>query len=71
MPIYEYKCRKCGAEFEQLLKRSDEKVNCPKCGSTRLEKQFSTLGSVRAGGASGDSGGSCASGTCPTGTCGL
>ena len=33
MPIYEYKCRKCGAEFEQLLKRADEKVNCPECGS--------------------------------------
>ena len=76
MPIYEYECRKCGARFEELLKRADEKVNCPKCGSSRLTKQFSTLGGVRDGGSSGDSGSSCASGTCstgtcPTGTCGL
>ena len=71
MPIFEYKCCDCGAKFEQLPKRADEKVICPKCGSTRLAKQFSTLGRVRVGGSSGDFGGSCASGTCPTGTCGM
>jgi len=67
MPMYEFRCRKCGAEFEELLKRSDEKVKCPKCGSTRLEKLFSRIGAVRGG--SSDTGSSCP--TCPTGTCGL
>ncbi|MBN2537314.1 zinc ribbon domain-containing protein [candidate division WOR-3 bacterium] len=71
MPIYEYRCRECGAEFEQLVMRADEKVKCPKCGSSKLEKKFSTLGGVRGGSSSDDFGGSCSSGTCPTGTCGL
>ena len=68
MPIYEYQCRECEDSFEQLVMRSDEKVACPKCGSDRLEKKFSTLGGVRAGG-SGAEFGSCASGTCPSDTC--
>ncbi len=72
MPIYEYQCRECGEGFEQLVMSADEKVKCPKCGSGRLEKKFSTLGGVRSGSTS-----SCASGTCQprnscsSGTCGL
>ncbi len=69
MPIYEYKCRKCGAEFEELLRRADESVECPKCGSSELEKLFSKLGGVRGGNGSDDFGSS--GPTCPTGTCGL
>ncbi|OYD15207.1 hypothetical protein CH330_06280 [candidate division WOR-3 bacterium JGI_Cruoil_03_51_56] len=65
MPIYEYKCQKCGARFEQLLKRADEKVSCPECGSFELEKLFSYLGGVRGGDSSGSSSSSCPTGTCP------
>jgi putative FmdB family regulatory protein len=41
MPIFEYNCGKCDETFELLVKRYDEKVKCPKCGSTRVEKLFS------------------------------
>ena len=33
MPIYEYRCEKCGNEFEEWQKFSDPAVDkCPKCG---------------------------------------
>ena len=40
MPIYEYTCRSCGHEFEDLV-RGDEKPSCPSCGKARLAKRFS------------------------------
>lgn len=33
MPILSYECPSCGFRFEELVKRHDEGVNCPKCGS--------------------------------------
>lgn len=33
MPIYEYRCKKCGKEFEEWQKFSDPPVEaCPDCG---------------------------------------
>ena len=40
MPIYEYKCKKCGETFEVLV-RSTEKPACPQCGSKSLRKLVS------------------------------
>ncbi len=40
MPIYEYKCRDCGDEFEALVRKSDT-PSCPKCSSTELERLLS------------------------------
>ena len=40
MPIFEYKCKKCGFKFEKLV-LGKEKIQCPKCKSTSLEKLFS------------------------------
>lgn len=32
MPIYEYKCEKCGHTFEAIQKVSDQPITtCPKC----------------------------------------
>jgi putative FmdB family regulatory protein len=31
MPIYEFKCKSCGKEFEALFMPSDTAANCPKC----------------------------------------
>ena len=42
MPIFEFKCKKCGEVFEALI-RSDEKPVCPKCKGKRLEKLISTF----------------------------
>ena len=33
MPLYEYKCKKCGHQFERIQKFSDKMVKkCPDCG---------------------------------------
>ena len=42
MPIYEYACAGCAHEFEVILQPSD-KASCPKCGGTKLNKQFSVF----------------------------
>jgi len=35
MPIYEYRCQKCGKEFEEWQKFSDPPVDaCPDCGGS-------------------------------------
>lgn len=42
MPIYEYKCQKCGQHTELLQKISDAPAtDCPHCGATALSKQIS------------------------------
>lgn len=34
MPTYEYKCEKCGHEFEEFQSITAEaKANCPECGN--------------------------------------
>ncbi len=40
MPIYEYTCKKCGSDFE-ILVRGEEKPKCPSCNSGSLEKRMS------------------------------
>ena len=51
MPIYEYKCESCGAEFELLQKISDPPVEvCGKCGSKSVKKLVSRSGFVLKGG---------------------
>jgi putative FmdB family regulatory protein len=50
MPIYEFKCLKCGHVFELLkLKKENEglKMKCPKCGSSEVEKILSTMNIAR------------------------
>jgi putative FmdB family regulatory protein len=37
MPLYDYVCKKCGHEFEGLV-RTGETVACSACGSTELER---------------------------------
>ncbi len=45
MPVYEYKCTKCGRRFE--LRRSvgedDNDIKCPECGSGNQSRVFSTF----------------------------
>ena len=40
MPIYEYNCPRCEADFE-LLVRGEERPACPDCGTEELAKRFS------------------------------
>lgn len=48
MPIYEYACKKCGREFEELI-RGDEKPVCPNCGDADVQRQMSVLAAHMAG----------------------
>lgn len=42
MPIYEYRCKKCGKQLEVLLRSSDKPpARCRECGG-RLEKLISS-----------------------------
>ena len=65
MPIYEYRCKKCEKEFEELIREKKEgTIKCPKCGSSETQKLLSGFG------VSGVSGGNTCSTTCGGGTCG-
>ena len=45
MPIYEFECKSCGKVNEFLVRTMSgkEKLECPDCGGTKLEKKFSTF----------------------------
>ena len=53
MPIYEYKCRQCGHEFEELVFSPDETPPCPECGSGQVEKLMSACAVQTEGSAPG------------------
>ncbi|MBN1541773.1 zinc ribbon domain-containing protein [candidate division KSB1 bacterium] len=64
MPIYEYRCRQCGAVFEALqpLGADGSELTCPKCGAPQPEKIFSAFAS-----SGHDGGGAGARSSCGTG----
>lgn len=72
MPIYEFDCEECGRRSELLVRSSQwAGERCPKCGSQRLVKQFSTFSSSMAGAAAASepscSGNPTSCGRCGTG----
>ncbi|MDF1534989.1 MAG: zinc ribbon domain-containing protein [bacterium] len=49
MPIFEFRCKKCGHQFETLAGRDEDGsgLECPECGKTgarKLLSMFSTSG---------------------------
>jgi len=72
MPIYEYRCRRCGTEFERLLpmERAAEGGPCPQCGSEEVERRLSLFAPfARAGGESRSLGGNSGCATCSSSSC--
>jgi putative FmdB family regulatory protein len=50
MPIYEFHCGKCERDSEILVRAKYwQGTKCLHCGSTKLEKKFSTFASATAG----------------------
>jgi len=48
MPIYEYKCLECGGISEIFLHSpNDEDVQCPACGSYKLDRLISAPYTLR------------------------
>ncbi|MFA5553741.1 MAG: zinc ribbon domain-containing protein [Phycisphaerae bacterium] len=44
MPIFEYRCSKCGKIIEHFERNSDKSPKtCPNCGGKKMEKQFSVF----------------------------
>jgi putative FmdB family regulatory protein len=71
MPIYGYQCKSCSQEFETLV-RSGDKVECPKCGSSKLDQQLSRIAKPASGGVAGEDfacGAAAGMGGCASGAC--
>ncbi|MBW2035962.1 MAG: zinc ribbon domain-containing protein [Deltaproteobacteria bacterium] len=46
MPLYEFRCSKCGHEFEEIVFLTDkEPIKCPKCGASNPERLLSMFSS--------------------------
>ncbi len=45
MPVYEYKCNKCGEKFELRLGffHNKKSIKCPNCGDNEPERVFSSF----------------------------
>ncbi|MDR2339204.1 MAG: zinc ribbon domain-containing protein [Deltaproteobacteria bacterium] len=68
MPIYEFICRACGNEYEELMLKPSDAPHCPKCGSGDAEKLLSSFRS-RSGGDGAGSGGGSSCGGCTASSC--
>lgn len=43
MPIYEYTCRQCGEDFEELVRNAahEKELTCTACDSAQIERRLS------------------------------
>lgn len=46
MPLFDFICNDCGRASELLITGSEDKPECPACGSTHLSKQMSAHSSM-------------------------
>jgi putative FmdB family regulatory protein len=67
MPIYEYRCKQCGQQFEQLVLKRSDTIACPFCNGQNVQKRFSTFGMKSADTFVSSSGSSCS--TCSSHAC--
>jgi len=65
MPIYEYRCTACGAEFSRIQRvgAGSEGVTCPQCESAKVERLLSSFASGSSSGPGAASGGGHACGS--------
>lgn len=72
MPLYEFRCEKCGQEFEELVRSTEheETLRCPSCGAARLTRKPSVF-AAHAAAAPLPRAGGCGRCGDPNGPCGL
>jgi putative FmdB family regulatory protein len=56
MPIYEYVCDDCGAEYERLVMKQGTAVSCPKCASAKNTIKLSVFAAHGNGGGKANGG---------------
>ena len=49
MPLYEFICEECPADFEELMHGSEEIPSCPHCGSKHASRLISAPGPLAKG----------------------
>jgi putative FmdB family regulatory protein len=62
MPIYEYRCEKCGHTFDKFVRSMSSvvEVECPECHSTDCKKAISLFGTASSSHSSSLGASSCA-----------
>ena len=70
MPIYEYRCRGCGKDFEKYVPGGSTRVACPQCASGDIARKLSVFGMKTDGGVVASSVPSGGGGCCGGGGCG-
>ncbi len=57
MPVYEYRCEKCGRTFEQFRRMSeaDKDIKCPYCESGEVKRELSSFATGGCGSSTGGS----------------
>lgn len=62
MPIYEYRCQKCGCKFEKLVRGTAGlvEVKCPNCDDAAVERLVSVFGVAGSSTFPTSNGGGCA-----------
>ncbi|MBD5640922.1 MAG: zinc ribbon domain-containing protein [Desulfovibrio sp.] len=49
MPLYEFYCQSCGAEFEELASPEAPCPACPACGAKSTQRKISLPGPLKTG----------------------
>lgn len=74
MPIYEFACRNCNADFEKIVPASQrDAVPCPTCGNAKTMRKISLSAPAQIAAANPSCGTvrDCAAPTCCGGMCGM
>ena len=43
MPIFDFKCKRCGCEFEGLVLNNADQIHCPECDSRSVHRESVSL----------------------------
>lgn len=49
MPMYAFRCKACGHEFDEFVPRVGQKAPCPKCGHKDVENRVTAPAAGRGG----------------------